>query len=368
MDLLLLADPEGRVDMTYEAISRRTGIPLSDLREQILVLQSPDSQSRSPDNEGRRLTKLDDSREWGWRITNYLKYRDIRSELDRRRVHSTNHYGGYVYFLTDATIDSDVKIGFSRNPWARINELAASFSNGCLVLGQIHGGEDTESEWHHRFANIRKNGEWFQKTPELLAAIDAVCDPSLRRVVTKKHRSTTPAIQKQKEMQKHNDKEGENLLTPSPSSFQDQVRGTGGNHYPEVNIPSLDDVLLYAQKIGLVDWKARDTYEKLNSTGWRDRNGNFIASWQSFVNRVRTWWEADGRPMTPTARNSGKQKTAFDIKTIIQAKESLAGQVKASHCAEAGIGETWDKPEHRSKYFKLKSEIKKLNQELSAMA
>lgn len=83
-DMLKLADVDGVVDMTPEAISRRTNVPLELVRKGIAELEKPDPRSRSSEHEGRRLAKLDGHRDWGWIITNYRRYRDIASEEQRR--------------------------------------------------------------------------------------------------------------------------------------------------------------------------------------------------------------------------------------------------------------------------------------------
>jgi hypothetical protein len=83
-DLLILADINGVVDKTPEAISRRTNVPLDVVQQAIAVLESPDHRSRRPDNEGRRIQRLDDHRDWGWFIVNYDYYRKIASEEQRR--------------------------------------------------------------------------------------------------------------------------------------------------------------------------------------------------------------------------------------------------------------------------------------------
>ena len=80
----ILADRNGVVDMTPDAISRRTTVPLDIIQKGIAVLEQPDPHSRTPDENGRRLVRLSDSRPWGWRIVNHAKYRGIRSQEERR--------------------------------------------------------------------------------------------------------------------------------------------------------------------------------------------------------------------------------------------------------------------------------------------
>ena len=82
--LLILADAEGIVDMTVEAIARRTTVPLRIIRKGLECLAAPDPESRSPAEQGRRIVLLSDARSWGWRIVNFVQYRNLRSQSDRR--------------------------------------------------------------------------------------------------------------------------------------------------------------------------------------------------------------------------------------------------------------------------------------------
>ena len=88
--MVILADEQGVVDMTPEAISRRTTITIEIIKEGIQALEQPDPDSRTPDLEGRRLERLGDQREWGWRVVNYLHYRAIRT-ADERRDYMRNY-------------------------------------------------------------------------------------------------------------------------------------------------------------------------------------------------------------------------------------------------------------------------------------
>lgn len=83
-DLLVLANSEGIVDMTPQAIAARTRIPQEIIDRALVALQSPDPKSRTPDEDGKRLVLLNAHRDWGWQIVNYEKYRGIKCEFDRR--------------------------------------------------------------------------------------------------------------------------------------------------------------------------------------------------------------------------------------------------------------------------------------------
>lgn len=89
--LLILSDADGVVDMTPNAIHRVTGIPLDIITAGLEVLAAADQGSRTPAMEGRRIVRIDESRNWGWRIVNKQLYRDLTSreekkESDRLRI------------------------------------------------------------------------------------------------------------------------------------------------------------------------------------------------------------------------------------------------------------------------------------------
>jgi hypothetical protein len=81
---IVLANRHGEVDMTPEAISNRTTIPLEIIKRGIEELEKPDLDSRTPAEEGRRIVRLSGLRSWGWRIVNYDQYNKLRSEEERR--------------------------------------------------------------------------------------------------------------------------------------------------------------------------------------------------------------------------------------------------------------------------------------------
>lgn len=84
MDLLVLADRDGVVDMTPDAISRRTNVPEDMVLHALAELMKPDHKSRSPLESGSRIVPLDSHRDWGWQIVNFDHYRAIRDEESRK--------------------------------------------------------------------------------------------------------------------------------------------------------------------------------------------------------------------------------------------------------------------------------------------
>src|SRR6202790_3215481 len=85
--LIIMADMAGVIGMTAESIARETTTPLEIIRIALAALEQPDAESRSPDEDGRRILRLDPARSWGWRIVNYEPYRKLRSEEERREYH-----------------------------------------------------------------------------------------------------------------------------------------------------------------------------------------------------------------------------------------------------------------------------------------
>ena len=91
MDMVILADQDGIVDMTHEALAARTNVDLKIIYEAIKQLENPDPRSRSPKEDGVRIKRLDGHRDWGWQLINYEYYlkkgtRADKNERDRIRM------------------------------------------------------------------------------------------------------------------------------------------------------------------------------------------------------------------------------------------------------------------------------------------
>lgn len=83
-NMIACADRHGVVDKHPRAIADEVGLPVEDVQAAIEFLMEPDEESRSTEEEGRRVVLLTSTRTWGWRIVNYPKYRAIRNEEERR--------------------------------------------------------------------------------------------------------------------------------------------------------------------------------------------------------------------------------------------------------------------------------------------
>lgn len=83
-NLIAHADRDGFVDKHWRAISEEVGLSVDDVKCACAALEAPDPESRTPDQGGARIERMDDHRAWGWRIVNYAKYREIKSAEERR--------------------------------------------------------------------------------------------------------------------------------------------------------------------------------------------------------------------------------------------------------------------------------------------
>ena len=175
--MIILADQDGVVDMTPDALSRETTIPLDIITKGLEALSQPDPESRTPDEEGRRIVLLSDSRSWGWRIVNYDHYRKLQTDEERRAYHrryyrekrsksATN--GALNNSQTDSTdsrqVEVEVKakvkknIGAKRAPkdFAITMEMYAWAESECGILAD-EVQQETEIFKDHEFAKPRKD-------------------------------------------------------------------------------------------------------------------------------------------------------------------------------------------------------------------
>ena len=99
--------------------------------------------------------------------------RDIRPQSVPAGVHApAGPTKGRVYFISSAKEDGPVKIGFtSREVESRLKAIQTGHPDRLVILGSIEGNQYLEGNIHRRFAASRLQGEWFQRTQELLAMI-----------------------------------------------------------------------------------------------------------------------------------------------------------------------------------------------------
>lgn len=117
--------------------------------------------------------------------------------------------------------------------------------------------------------------------------------------------------------------------SPSPSPSPVQLRESADR-------PSLQEVIGYASTIGLATWKAEDWWQEMEGCGWIDHNRREVRNWQRILDRVRTKWEADGRPKSPPTnyannRNSNTGGVDRNKGTFNEGKHEKYGKLKPRH-------------------------------------
>lgn len=114
--------------------------------------------------------------------------RDIESVLTSPRGKklpdgdSLSGLKGYVYFVTEPNSDL-VKIGYSKNPWARLSELRRSHGVALSVVATMKTVDKSETTVHAALSEFREEGEWFRKTECVNSLISAVSEGKITTVV-----------------------------------------------------------------------------------------------------------------------------------------------------------------------------------------
>jgi len=79
--MMAICDKNGEVQGSIPGLARIAGVPVEDCRAAIATFLAPDPDSRTKDDEGRRIEEIDG----GWILLNYRKYREMASGEDRLR-------------------------------------------------------------------------------------------------------------------------------------------------------------------------------------------------------------------------------------------------------------------------------------------
>lgn len=81
-----------------------------------------------------------------------------------------------IYFI-EMENQNKIKIGYTaKEAKRRMKELQTGQPNKLVLIGTIAGEKDGEAGLHKEFADIRGNGEWFEKTRELCSVISFLID------------------------------------------------------------------------------------------------------------------------------------------------------------------------------------------------
>lgn len=72
---------------------------------------------------------------------------------------------GFVYFIWAG---EQIKIGFSRNPFARARSLSTGVPAPVSAIAGVPGSRQDEARMHKAFHRWHRHGEWFEACPELI--------------------------------------------------------------------------------------------------------------------------------------------------------------------------------------------------------
>jgi len=86
---------------------------------------------------------------------------------------SLENYRGYVYFVSGPG-SPEIKVGYSRNPWARISELRKEYGPDMSVVATIKTVEKSEVGVHKILAEYHSHGEWFHPHPVVNGIISLI--------------------------------------------------------------------------------------------------------------------------------------------------------------------------------------------------
>lgn len=140
--LLVLADPDGYVGASVGGLAHVCRVSRDACSAALEKFMSPDPDSRTPDNEGRRIETADG----GWRVLNAKKYRDLRSPkqiADAERIREKRERGEYdsrgpVEGATSATrsnvaleVDVEVETETTKTSSSSARELSRLLITRC---------------------------------------------------------------------------------------------------------------------------------------------------------------------------------------------------------------------------------------------
>ncbi|WP_310531814.1 GIY-YIG nuclease family protein [Novosphingobium sp.] len=77
-----------------------------------------------------------------------------------------------VYFIGKELRRGElIKVGFSRDPQARLKALQTASGDRLHIFATVEGGADLEAKYHRRWSARRRSGEWFTIGDCILAEI-----------------------------------------------------------------------------------------------------------------------------------------------------------------------------------------------------
>jgi len=172
---LAKADQVGRILAVPVNMARIANVPMSRFLKAVETLSSPDPDSRTPDEDGRRIIPI----QGGWQIVNYEKYRTIRDEDERKvykrqwdREHRPSGHARTKTALSSEKQQSEQSDSSPNSPSqaeaeAEAYKYTTIFDTARKKYPGTKRGNETE------FNNFqKKHADWEQALPLLLPAVE----------------------------------------------------------------------------------------------------------------------------------------------------------------------------------------------------
>ena len=251
--MLACADKNGEIQASIPGLARIAGVSVEACRSAIEKFLSPDKDSRTKIDGGRRIEEIDG----GWALINYRKYRDMASRDDMKAA--------------EAVRKARYRAKMERNVPKCPGHVPES----------LHIAEaEAEAEGKEERALSLKGGMGETDGP------------------TAKY-----AEAPKKEVHSDSEEVGQFVTECDiPRHLTESI----GN-------PTLKEVQAWASMNMLSPWKAEDWWNEMEGCGWLDHLKRPVKRWQSIIARVRVKWEADGRPSGPPKAKNQANKVKINV-------------------------------------------------------
>ncbi|MEB0325779.1 DUF1376 domain-containing protein [Citrobacter portucalensis] len=204
---------------------------------------------------------------------------------------SLKGFNGYVYFIKNPA-SGLIKIGYSKNPWARLSELRRNYGSELSVVATIKTVEKSETSIHAAFDRYRVEGEWFIESESIKAVISAVVAGELttvdatRSYVDNYCSSTTATTNTDTD------------LKENPSLNAGAMKNPSGEELPSLAMPRyLDGVSEPIGKFSMTDsWlPSRDFRQRAASWGISLPEPDYLLT---ELAEFTAYWESEGKVFT----------------------------------------------------------------------
>ncbi len=143
--MLAMSDEAGFVSTSVPGLIRASNISKEDFESGIKTLESPDPYSRTQDNEGRRIEKI----EGGWVILNYPKYRE-REDKDFHREYMR------VWRKNRKQQDCELTVNHGESRDVTVESPSASSSSSGIELNSPQENTNTKTDLPSREAKPKQ--------------------------------------------------------------------------------------------------------------------------------------------------------------------------------------------------------------------